>query len=281
VPARSAEARERLDTYRRDLYYDRKSRQVCVYCESPLEDSDGTVCAACVANRAPYADLYRLASKHGRKVRREAQRAFIKRRVDAGLCVICASPREAWPPPTPEQAIKRAALARKGKHPQKCPACAEEYGAMRQKHRDMKEAGILDLERERRRRAKEERIAKARAAVRAIKTYRPADEIVESTKYRLLVALERVDWITPDDLYRRIGLGEFDADNRTDRDRYAQSLGRYVKTGLVRYRDFHSSGAAYGGRVRGSRNGGEYQITATGRAELADMRAELRGGSSC
>lgn len=258
---RSAEARERLKSYSRELYNDRKSRQVCVYCEAALGPDDGTVCSACEEERAPRADVYRF-SKHGAKVRNKAQRAFIDRRLEAGLCIVCATPRDQWSAPSEAQAIKRAALARKGKHPQKCPTCADEYSVYHRRRDELARQGVLDLVRERKRRAKEERIAAAKEALaarkREVRRYVPVDELVAATRVRVLRGLSRMDWTTAGDLFLAL---EIDEDSQSlERDRYAQTLSRLSRAGaLVERRE---SAALFGGEQY------EYRITERGRAEL-------------
>lgn len=270
-----------MSELQRARYLDRKSRQVCVTCETPLGDTDGAYCATCEEDRQPAQVLWR-ASDHGRAVRLKNQNEYIQRRYKAGLCVVCCLSREQWAEPTPAQKAQRDRL---GKPPQKCPTCSDDHTAYNRRRNRMIRDGVISLARERRRRELEAKRAAAAAALeqreRVKRIYRPADEVIASTRYRLLSTIARFDWIATGELWDVLGLPAFEV-SRTERDRFAKTLERYVKSGLIRYRDFISSGATTGRhKPKGLRNGGTYKITEDGREALADLRAEIAKGIAC
>lgn len=247
---RSPAAIAHIDERRRRVYEDRKLRQVCVDCEEPLEDDDSHLCKACADLASKRKAIYRL-TPHGAKVRKKNQSDFRQRRIDAGLCWVCATPREQWGPLTRQQ---QSRATRSGMPPTKCPACAEENRLYQKRRRDMKAQGIVPLDAATRKRLRQQRLDAIRNELYgADAAYVPIDEKLETPRVRMLRAMLRFDWVSTRELFEVLSVAEYEHDDRLEYDRYTQALSRLRKReDLI--------------EQRGRPNAYEYRLTPAGRA---------------
>lgn len=267
---RTVEAIKHVDEIRLKRYRDRKERQVCVDCEGELDDDDQNVrCKACVARAEPSHVAWRI-SPRGLKVRRKAQRSFVKQRYNAGLCICCATPFEKWGAPTAYQVARMEAAKKRGKkykRPQRCPDCVQKYTAYTREWLERKKNGEAKT-REQRAAERKKRFEEAQQLKRTrrkeVKLYVPIDELLAQTSVKLLRGLERFgDWTMVGVLFDAIGVPAFDEVDHTERDRFTQRLSYLVRVQkYVERRRANDFDAPLGERF-------EYRITEAGRAELA------------
>jgi len=101
--------------------------------------------------------------------------------------------------------------------------------------------------------------------------YRPLDEVLGSTRVRLLRALTRFEWIDSLTLFEALGVPSWWTDDdrmNPERGAYTQMLSRITRSGLVERRRTIERG-----RCDGMNDSLEYRITSAGRAELASLLA--------
>lgn len=237
---------------RKEIYLDRKARQVCVECEAPLKPDDGLRCETCQDRHVESKERYER-SPRGRRTKRKWQKRYYRKRRKRDRCVQCGKPRKEWPP--------RVVLKKSGPKtlvpgkPLHCPDCRTKANAAQKRYRDRKKQGIASLRAEQQKRNKK-RLRELRGEL-----YVPFDELIEEPRVKLMRALSRVDWITRRDLFASIGL-VFDEDEpETIRvwNTHEQALIRIVERG-------HAVK-----QPREHRKLNEYKITEAGRAKLAEL----------
>lgn len=235
---------------RREIYYDRKERQVCVDCEAGLEDDDGLRCKRCEGRQLDSKLTYEASPKGKRAKRRWAKKAY-RARAKAGVCSDCQKPRAQWSKTPPLKARPAKKISKK-----RCPDCRAIKTETMRRYRARKAQGVIVLATERKKRAK----AKLRE-LRGI-GYRSFDE--EDPRERILRALSRFDWVSASDLFDALELPDHvEGEPNLRRNSYTAALSRLVrKSGLVERRRIQ-----YGQLVNV-----EINLTDAGRAEAARLK---------
>lgn len=186
--------------YAKQVYEERKARQVCARCEAGLQDDDGTFCVEC-SERDLTGKRRRARSEEGRQLERARSDRDRQRRLERGVCMYCTQPRV--------EGQKR------------CQQHVEMNRGWQKAYRTRKAAGI--------------RVEIARKPISLSATeahpYKPLDELEISMRVRLLRSLRWRDWSSTMDLFDAMNVDQ-DA-NSTERNSAQVALGRLVKSGLV------------------------------------------------
>jgi len=236
---------------RREIYLDRKLRQVCIECEAQLEDDDGLRCKDCQARHKHTKAIYERTPR-GRRTKAKWQRRYYAKRVASDCCTQCGLARKQWPK---RRYLKKPARKprRRGK-PLICPKCRTAANAAARRYRERKRLGIVSLRAQREKRD--------RAKVRELRglTYQPLDALLQQPRVMILRGLLAYEWVEQPDLFEAIGAPAY-SDDRNARDAFITRLSRLVR--VAKHVDRREIG-----RTRGFIHY-EYRINEAGRAELA------------
>lgn len=239
---------------RREIYLDRKLRQVCIECEAELEDDDGLRCKDCQERHKHTKAIYDRTPR-GRRTKAKWQRRYYDKRKAADCCVQCGLARKQWPK---RRYLKKPARKphRRGK-PLICPKCRTAANAAAKRYRARKKAGIASL--------RSQREKRDRAKVRELRglTYQPLDALLKQPRVMILRGLLAYEWIDPETLFDAIGAPEYVHGDNKERDRFTVRLSWLVRKArhVERREAGHTGGFAHY----------EYRINQAGRAELARL----------
>lgn len=211
--------------YRKRLYADRKLSQRCVDCAAGLQEDDGLRCVECTARNAISARRYREGNGRNREYESAKSRRLSRR--SRGLCVKCDQP-------SSSQSM--------------CPKHLALHRVLATNWARRKRAGILPIKR-----------VVAVALPDRPEPYRPHDELRETPRVRILLALSWLDWPSSRELFDVLGIAWMESDP-TEHDRFSGMLRNLVKAGAIEKRTLERSLASY-------------RLTDAGRAEVAKIRS--------